>query len=338
MGTSRRLVVVALLLVGACSAGDDAADPGPDPDGRPGPVDLAGPDEPIADGFVVPDGARLLLPPVPIGGSTFDGVEPESMWSARLFPEDPVVTFVGLVDQAVGLGFELRSRDAAGAPCRVSVDGIPEAGGLGTAPPVAPVPEGTELAAFQCEATGWRTVDGRQEELRLDVRHVPAASSDSVDATATITLQRWPEGTEPTRWGVPVVPLPDTAYDLGLHADPTPPTIEPGDIFSTSRADAALTEGSRPVAPPRDSLCEGGFSVVLDVTGDPDEVFETYGDQIRAWTGAIGVTVDERQSTLFGRAIKEIHGRGDDSSDYAAVMVEGSDDEPTRILFELCGG
>jgi hypothetical protein len=321
------LVIVGLALWGCTGSDED-----------PGPIDLAGPGEPIADGFVVPDGARLLLAPLPIGGSTFRGVEPEMTWSARLFPEDPVVTFVGLVDQAQGLGFEVRSYDPEGEPCWVSVDGIPEGGGLATVPPVAPVPEGTELTALQCQVTGWRTVDGKEEELWLDVRHERSPLSDSVDAVATMTIQHWPAGTVPTKWGAPMIPVPDTAYELGLDADPTPPPIAPGATLSTSRSEPTLVEGSRPAAPVRDSLCQGGFSVVLDVTGDADDVFEGYGDQIRSWQGSVGMEVDERESTLFGRTIKEIHGQGDDSSDYAAVMVSGPDDEPVRLLYELCGG
>ncbi len=41
-----------------------------------------------------------------------------------------------------------------------------------------------------------------------------------------------------------------------------------------------LAAGSRLAAPINQPICQGGFLAALDITGDPDEVFATYVEQI----------------------------------------------------------
>jgi hypothetical protein len=290
------------------------------------------PGEPVADGFVVPEGSELLLPPAPIENRTFDGSSAERRWTAWLLPERPVALVADVVGQAEAMGFSLTGQQRGTACLIGSNDQYP------TVDLSSPTPS-EPLTAIVCHVRGSREVDDRVETLYLRTEQA-APGQFGIMNTATLTFERWPVGVNPTFPGEPLVPIPTDRLDLSLDVDLDPPPLEPGASISTSGTEATLIEGSEVVAPINDEICQGGFSTVLEVTGDPDEVYQGYVTQLRDWLTWVEPAdreVDEEESMLLGRTIQHARVYGDDSSIYHVVMVAG-EDEPVRLLYELCGG
>jgi hypothetical protein len=330
------VAVVAALVMVACGSSEGANDAPvssvPDSATDDTPVIDLGPGTAIADGFVVPEGADLLLPPLPSGGSTWQGIAPDVTWHARLRAWQPVVAFAGLVAQAATAGFELTSLGGpGGAGCTASVDPPGEA--EGALVPVEDLTASDDLAAVYCAANGRRTIDGHEEQISL-VTELADGGGGPV-ASGSVRFQRWPAGVVPTTFGDPLVEPEPVVLPFG-PADAVP-GLGPGELIDDSRGEARLVAGSRLVAPVETGICQGGFAAVVEVTGDPDAVFDGYARQIRAWVEPYGLPYGEGTAELFGRSVREARGTGDDSSSFTATMVSAEGEQP-RLLFELCGG
>lgn len=336
-----RVLLIASLTAATLAAGctsDPAEDPAAREPGAPSDTSFApepavhGPGTPLPDGLEVPDGAVLLLAPLPIDGSTWKGIDPDAHWSARLRPDDPVAAAAGVAAQADAAGFELRTFDPEGAACTVTPSGD-WPGGLRVD---ERMPVDLEVDAVDCTLSGWRTVDGHLEELWVSFAQQRWPDGE-VTATGGITMQRWPAEVDKAPLGDRLTVVAETGPAIAV--DMSAPDEPAGALLSDSRGEqATLVEGSRLVAPVEGHVCLGGFSSVVEVTGDPDDVFEAYAAQVRAWVDGLGLRSEEDSTTLDGRTVREVHGWGDDSSDFAVVMVDGLDGGPPRILFELCGG
>lgn len=318
------------------ACGDPAAEP--EGSGAPvsGEVAVLGPGTPIAGGFTVPDDAVLLAPPGPSEGFNGDGPG----WIARLRPQDPVSTFTDLVAQARAAGFELGSSTVD--PCYAVPDEQTIEGQEFPAP-FEPLPEGVEPSSINCAASGYRDDDGVIEEITISTEQRLAL--DPPTSTGLIEVRQLAEGTEPRPIGTgqfdlqPLVATRVRPPSTEVAMDP--PDLDVGAPLDTMAGTGGptLAVGSRLAAPIDQPICQGGFLAALDITGDPDDVFATYVDQIRDAAADYGSPPDVTSTTLFGRRIDRAQATIDDASSVMrATMVTGDDDEPTRLLLEQCNG
>jgi hypothetical protein len=299
-------------------------------------VVVLGSGTPIADGFTVPDDAVLLALPGPSAGSDGDGPG----WIARLRPQDPVSTFTDLVTQARAAGFELGSPTVD--PC-YAVPDERTIDGQEYPAPFEPLPEGVEPKSIDCAATGYRDTDGGVEEINISTEQRLAL--DPPTSTGSISVRPLAEGAEPRPIGTgqfDLQPLVATrvrpsSVEVGMD----PPDLDVGAPLDAmaGAGGPTLAEGSRLAAPINQPICQGGFLAALDITGDPDDVFAAYVDQIRDAAADYGSPPEVASTTLFGRRVDLARATiGDDSSSIEATMIIGDDDEPTRLLLEHCGG
>lgn len=301
-----------------------------------GEVTVLGPGTPIAEEFVVPDGAVLLAGPVQVG----DVRGSDTRWAAHLRPRDPVSMFNDLARQAEELGFELGSYSSD--PCSA----VPDERSLGDVELVEPfgvLPEGVEPSSITCNGIGFRESDGELEQLFLSVEQ--RLTGDRPTSVGTMEVTLLPEGSEPTPTGTgqfdlqPFVPSQVRPSSREIPMDP--PDLAAGDALDpmAGAGGPTLIAGSRPAAPIDAPICQGGFRAALDVTGDPDEVLAAYVEQIRDAAEQFGRPPELSSTTLFGRRVEHAVATIDDaSSTMSATMVVGEGDEPTRLLLEQCNG
>lgn len=84
-------------------------------------------------------------------------------------------------------------------------------------------------------------------------------------------------------------------------------------------------------------VCRGGFFAVLDVTGDPGEVFGAYVDQVASWAEAYGSPPKATSLELLGRRVDSASTHIVENAEVHITMVTGTGGEPTRILANDCG-
>lgn len=255
-------------------------------------------------------------------------------------PADPVSTFTDLVAQAQDMGFELGSSMVD--PCFAVPDERTVDDGEHPAP-FEPFPAGVEPKSITCNARGYREADAGTEQV--DISTSQFLASDNPTSTGHLAVGPLPAGTAPRPIGTgqfdlqPLVPT--TARAGSAEIPMEPPDLEVGEGFDPVRgADGhTLIAGSRLAAPVNERICQGGFLAPLDVTGDPDDVFAGYLEQVREAATAYGTAPETSSTTLFGRRIERAWATVDDASGtVTATMVVGTDDEPTRLLLERCSG
>ncbi len=327
------VVVAALVSVSCGDSSPEASDVTAAGGAASGELVVLGPGTPIAAGFVVPDDAVLLAPPIP----TEDGTGDDRGWVAQFRPRDPVTTFEDLVGQAQELGFEVGS--PAVDPCFAVPD---ERTVVDWSAVVAsePFPDGVEPKSIACTAIGYRDSDGESEEVFISTEQFLVGAT-----TSQGSISVGPPLSDPRPIGTgqfdlqPLVPT--QVRPASAEVAMEPPDFAVGDALDPMAGPdgPTLIAGSRLSAPRDLRICQGGFFAPLDVTGDPDEVFAGYVDHVRSAATAYGAPVETTSTTLFSRRIERAWATiGDDSSMMTATMVVGIDGEPTRVLFERCGG
>ena len=328
--------VVAVLAVASIGCGDPASDPARSEAPPNSDVVVLGPGTPIADGFIVPDEAVLLAPPGPSEGFNGDGPG----WLARLRPQDPVSTFTDLVAQAEAAGFELGSSTVD--PC-YAVPDERTIDGQDYPAPFEPLPEGVEPSSIDCAATGYRETGDGIEEITISTEQRLAL--DPPTSAGLIEVRQLAEGAERRPIGTgqfDLQPLVDTRVrPASTQVAMDPPDLDVGAPLNsmTGLGGPTLAAGSRLAAPINQPICQGGFLAALDITGDPDEVFATYVEQIRDAAADYGSPPEVMSTTLFGRSVDQAQATIDDASSIMrATMITGDDNEPTRLLLEQCNG
>ena len=323
------------ILVAGCGSADSEVEAG---DGQ---VDerteaisaLLPPGSELAEGFVVAAGTRAVGPTFPSDGWSYDGVLSDRSWSVELVVDaEPVTAFSAYAAQAQELGFELGGGGVDACQVYSTLD-----------QQMLPTDSG-EPGTVYCRFTGRRMTNGQVENLYM------TWSLDYVEpewSEAELSYVRYPVGTDPVLytdgpWVDPVqrsLPPPPPA---------NPPDLQPGDVLSdTPYATGRLEEGSRLLTPVNERGCEGGFRSRLQLTGDPDEVFDAYEAQlhqhIEANRPTPGSDSDDwtfraAESEFDGRRVREAHAGYFDGSDYSVVMLVGNEGEPTVIRFGMCHG
>ncbi len=328
--------VVAVLSAAPVGCGDSASDRARSEAPPNGDVVVLGPGTPIADGFIVPDDAVLLAPPSPSEGSDGDGPG----WRARLRPLDPVSTFTDLVAQAEASGFELGSSTVD--PC-YAVPDERTIDGQEYPAPFEPLPEGVEPSSIDCAATGYRDTEDGIEEINISTEQRLAI--DPPTSAGLIDVRQLADGAERRSIGTgqfdlqPLVATRVRPSSTDVAMDP--PDLDVGAPLNSmaGAGGPTLAEGSRLAAPINQPICQGGFLAALDITGDPDEVFAIYVDQIRDAAADYGSPPEVTSTTLFGRRVDRAQATIDDaSSTMQATLITGDDNEPTRLLLEQCNG
>lgn len=224
-----------------------------------GPPVLAGPGSAMFDGFVVPEGLRVLGAVFPSPSGIYRDVPPESSWHAPFLVDgDPRVAVDDFLDQAVAQGLQVRS------DCNL------QPGGVG------------------CLADARRMVDGfEQEQISFSVRR------DAEHQEGYISYVRWPPALYPedrSPWGqaqtdrwTPATPLEFPAAEVALGE------LEVGEPFAAEQQtydnpNVVLADGSQLVGPVVEDLCAtGGFDALLYIPGDVEPVLADYSAQFSAW-------------------------------------------------------
>ena len=123
---------------------------------------------------------------------------------------------------------------------------------------------------------------------------------------------------------------------------PAPPTVstipapdEGSPVLSCNEA-ITLEPGSRLLGAALD--CTWPTSIlVFEVTGDPDEVFAAYAQQIGAAKGFNPPVKEDVSSEFDGRTVREAGIFADDSSYLRLTMLSG-DDRPTVMSIQQVSG
>jgi hypothetical protein len=310
-------LVVPLLVLTACGDPDTetlAESDGSAPEG----ATTLGPGTRINEDFVVPAAAELLLWPVPVSAAS-----PSQGWAASMTTSDAVAVINDLAEQAEAAGFEPQA-DAA-PTCEDTETVVLESDGG---------------AGVWCSTVGYRRTDAGTEELVLSsiVGRGPTAGEDT--ATASIAVRPLAPGGQISV--VPPVSSPGQRFVPGQSGvepavpDQAPPELEPGELLAP-RFEERLVEGSQLVVAVVDERCQGGLLATLEVTGDPDRVFDAYVEQMAAWAEEYGNPPEVTEGELFGRRVVEAYASVD-GVPYFARMAVGEDDEPTRLELDLCAG
>lgn len=309
--------VVSLLVLAAC--GDPGAEaPAASSGSVTAGVTTLGPGTRIDDDFVVPAAAELLMWPVPVHAAS-----PSEGWVASMAITDAVAVINDLAAQAEAAGFELQAGTS------------PTCEDTGTV-----VLESDGGDGVWCSASGYRHTDAGGEELVLSsiVGRGPAAGEDT--ASASIAVRLLAPGEQ-----IPAAPpgsSPAPRFEPGesdvdpVVPDHTPPELEPGELLAP-RFEERLVEGSQLVVPVVDERCQGGLLATLEVTGEPDRVFDAYVEQMAAWAAEYGNPPELIEGELLGRRVVEAYASVDGVPYYARMAV-GEGDEPTRLELDLCAG
>lgn len=332
--------VVCVVLAAACSSEEQLDSGNADDESAESSGDVVlQPGEPIADGFLVADGTSVPGGAFPEAGGTFNGDPAPRAWSAVITSdldlEDAVAAYAA---QMVELGF----RGYSGTPIAdvaslaVRPCGTTLAQDTSDQPALTNQPEpGTPLLQ-SCELGGERVVDGSLQVVHLVAeRSHPAMSSFPVDTivlgSTTLPASR---GTEPL--------YPDQPDQAGAEPDAStsgesvlgPPVstfpAQVGDAVPPGCSSRVVIEpGSHFLGAAYDCFYRG-FTLVLEVTGDPTEVFDAYVRQIDEAPGYNGSPEVDDVDDFDGRQVRTAQIWGDDSSSLRVTMLQGGD-RPTVL-------
>jgi hypothetical protein len=123
---------------------------------------------------------------------------------------------------------------------------------------------------------------------------------------------------------------------------PPPPTVSTlpaaseGSAISPCNRSIVLEPGSRVLGVAFDCVWQSSI-VVLEVTGDPDEVFGAYARQLGSAQGFNPPTLEESTSEFDRRAVRTAQIFADDSSYLRVTMLSG-DDRPTVMTIQETSG
>jgi len=306
-----------------------------------GGVDSSGPPErgpelvlqagdPLANGFVVADGTTVPGGMYPELGDR--GAMTFVRSSAQIqVPGDMTTAVRDFLDQALDLGYVLVAGNADDACWSTPLEG--EAG--------EPAPERTAYARLHCSVGGNRATASGQEQFRLEAqRTFPVAGlSPRNDLRIEFSADNV-TGTRPT----------DPARAVGLPEPGTgPPRPEvplqfPGSSDPLCGATLELVAGSRILAVAGD--CGFSSRITLVVTGDPEEVYEAYAEQVRR-SDPDHSSVESNDFRLFDvagnllqpeRPVHTVTASWDDSSSLEVRMQEGDGvHAPTLWISEVRG-
>lgn len=320
-------LLVALVVVGVvagCSGRDELrTEPGED-------VPAAAVLEPgaeIADGFVVAEGTSVPGGAFPTPGGTYDGVESPRSWVAVIETDRDLPEAVDMyAQQAAELGFSLDwMDDEAFADAGVSrwcgtnvVREVDVSADLDGQPPA-----GTPLWV-ECNAAGERVVEGHLERLNISaIRSYPVGWGGPIDSF-TISLLRWP----PNRGTALLSPSDSVEPSIPVTTLPAPPTVstlpEPSDGSTMLACNEAITlePGSQLLGAAFDCTWPNSL-LVLEVTGDPDEVFAAYVGQLDGAQGYNPPAQEEDPGSFDGRSVRAAQVSADDSAFLRITMLSG---------------
>lgn len=312
-------------LVGCSDSGMERSDTGQRPSSELVEFDAG---TSIGEGFVVPDETTMMLQPVPSGPLANENVP----WTAHLLSEDPVVTFNAFAEQATDLGFELfkiGDDPCYSAPVLEALTELPASWSLG-----APLPPNVAVQSIDCVATGAREVAGVTQTLFIQSTRDYATQ---IGARSSVTFDPVGAVYAANVGGLALTPsevlAPDAPVDTG------PPAVGAGEpLAPTTGGPLTLVEGSRLVTPIDDVFCQSGVFAVLDVTGDPSEVFGAYVDQVAEWAEAYGSPPKATSLELLGRQVDHTSTHIVENAEVHIAMVTGINGEPTRMLVNSCDG
>lgn len=286
------------------------------PDSMPLSEDVVGAGGTIADGLVVPSGARLLAGVIPADRSGSYRGEPviDQGWTAFLAVlGDPRPVLRSIIDQGTNLGFKLRPGKVGGATWR-GVTFCHQQEDRYTCQALGFDGDEDGARSLQAHVYQWPEADGRPPvsylELRLgDGEHVAPSPTDQ----EPVGTPGNPMGPAPSEIGANWPDLPEVGGAIGE-------SYEPDDLYRF-----AVEPGSRLVAPTffSDPIGWVGYAAIIAITGDPAEVAAAYGEQhggrefVDPWT-----TPDGTRVSVFG-------GGGAGGADYVLTLVE----PPTQPAF-----
>ena len=323
--------------VGCSDGGEVRA--GPD-EKRPSSAVLE-PGDAIADGFVVADGTTVPGGAFPTAGGTYDGVETPRTWSAVVETDSELPAIVGsYIEQAAELGFSVYglgdgpvADEVAGSGCSANVmrELEPSENPAGQPPAGAPL-------WVECRATAERVVGDQLELFEVSAIRSYAAEWGGPSDSFTVGLTRWPSnrGTEPMFPGGFEPPgMPTTALQAPPTVSTLPAVNEGSTILSCNEA-ITLEPGSRLLGAAFDCSWPSS-TLVLEVTGDPEDVFAAYALQIGKAAGFNPPVEEEDASEFDGRSVRVAQISGDDSSYLRITMLSG-DDGPTVMSIQQVAG
>ncbi len=228
-------------------------------DSRADPTTLGGPGTPLGDGFSVVEGTRLLGTPIPFGPTGLDGEQrlyENAGWTANLVvtggdPDRIVGTYL---EQAAEVGIDLQTEPSCVADAEMTYCG------------------GAAWATDGTDTREARVTLLRGEQGGLVSDHVILWYSEPGVVGQRIEDPRPQRDPSPP----PVPPPPSPSMP------PLPDTGEPIGTAGEVNAEVLVQEGSRLAGPPRLHLNDatGGIVAVLELTGDPQDVFSSYLDHL----------------------------------------------------------
>ncbi len=329
------LVAIALIGAGCTSDGTEVrAGAGGNDVGQLGPVLQAG--DPIADGFVVAEGTSVPGGAFPTLGATYDGIPDQRSWSAVVESDlDLPAVLAAYVDQAIALGYTVHGFEAGMTPEQAADAGC--SANLAEPSDVADQPPPGTPLRVECGVTAERVVDGALESVEIRGARSYESQAEWPADHFRLSLLRWPE----ERGAAPLLP-PNTEPTLPTPPLPPPPPVSTvpevteGEVPVDCAAGIAIEPGSRLLGVAFDCTW-GADDLVIEVTGDPTEVFDAYVEQIGSTPGFNPPVEPEAPSEFDGRPVESSAIWSDDSSMLRVVMLSG-DDRPPVILVEHLSG
>jgi hypothetical protein len=304
---ARRILAVALLgAIGvAVSACGDSSDTASTTEAPPVIPSAAGPPgTPLGDGFEVVDGTTLVGDPIPIGVAAVRQGQPivDEGWTATSIVAggDPIEIIAAYMRQAEQAGLV----EQPGTGCTRDLD-VAICSAFARSPDVA---EPRSVSAT--------VVRGRREDVL----------SDHVIVRFSTTDLYWDHGQIRS----------DGDRDLATPAPtawpPLGPVGEPLGTAGETRHSVVVEDGSRLAAPPRLNLDDttGGIVAILEVTGDPRSVLQTYVAHLTE-LGLEGPTPEELE---IGDALVTNAYRSEAGGDHFTLTLVERPGRPTWLAIQ----
>lgn len=324
-------------ILGCSDGGEVRAGPGEEhPDGA-----VLQPGDVIADGFVVAESTTVPGGAFPALGSTYDGVEAPRTWSAVVETDLELPEVVGAyAQQASDLGFSLGAQGygttadaAADSACSANVvQQVDVMEGAEGQPPA-----GTPLS-IACSVTGERVRGDQLETFEVYAIRSYSTHWSGPSNSFTIGLTLWPPN-RGTAEMFPVEPVASSGPTTSFPAAPavsTLPAAREGSTVLACNDHITLEPESRLLGAAFD--CSWPYStLVLEVTGDPDKVFNAYSRQITSARGFNPPVTDEAADTFDGRSVRTAQVFGDDSSYLRITMLSGGNSPTVMSIQDVSG-
>lgn len=280
------------------------------------------PGDALVNGFVVVDGTTVAGGPVPTKPEVIDGAEYTRTSVQVDVPGDVIAAFRAYAEQAEALGYTLSARNAQEACWQTFTEPGDEAAASGSTP---------EPWLMTCAAGGQRTVDRTVETISIWVERTYPVAEQAAESFrlefATAPVGSTPSTPPPPPWRTPEV-----------GAGPARPAIPlefPGSRDSLCGPALEVVERSR-IRSVQQS-CTSGWTVTLELTGSPDEIYAAYVDQIRA-TDPEHSRSDSDAFSVDGRDVRVDGEFWDDSSRLEARMIEGDADHAPVLWITFTNG